>query len=93
MDASVGDLGPPRPVGLHLRADGRVVVLVVVLVGRVGLFGLVVGRLVVAGRHGRQRRQRVAGGGRRCGGDGAGGVGRRRLTRTRSIEGRVSGRT
>lgn len=51
-----------------------------------------VGRLVVAGGHGGQRRQRVAGGGRWCGGDAAGGVGRRRLTRTRGIEGRVSGR-
>lgn len=47
---------------------------------------------MVAGGHGGQRRQRVAGGGRRCGGDAAGGVGRRRLTRTRGIEGRVSGR-
>lgn len=92
MDASVCDLGPPRPVGLHLRADGRVVVLVVVLVGRVGLFCLVVGRLVIAGAHGRQRCQRVAGGGRRCGGGGGGGVGWRRLTRTRGIEGRVGGR-
>lgn len=75
-----------------MRADGCVVVLVVVLVGRVGLLGLVVGRMVVAGSHGGQRRQRVTGGGRRCGRDAAGGVGRRRLTRTRGIEGRVGGR-